>query len=217
MKKKQTYDLFNQPPIDFEEDIAQRDDLLIHGLKYIPDFITINEEQLLIQEINKQEWLNDLNRRVQHYGWKYNYKSRSIDYSMYLGVLPKWIDIIAVKLFELNHFSQVPDQVIINEYKPGQGIANHIDCEPCFGDTIVSLSLAGTSIMNFVNIETNQRLEKFLERRSLIVIKGESRYKWTHGIPPRLTDKFGGKTFTRTPRISLTFRSVVLDKNSTKH
>ncbi|WP_231289239.1 hypothetical protein [Rickettsia bellii] len=39
-------------------------------------------------------------------------------------------------LHKQNIFHEIPDQVIINEYMPGQGIAPHTDCIPCFSDTI---------------------------------------------------------------------------------
>jgi hypothetical protein len=50
----------------------------ISGLTYIPDFITPIQETKLLNIIDQQPWLTDLKRRVQHYGYKYDYKSRSI-------------------------------------------------------------------------------------------------------------------------------------------
>lgn len=76
----------------------------IEGLTYIPKYITQEQEQFLITQIDAQPWLNALKRRVQHYGYKYDYKARKI----------------------------TPD------LKSGQCL---IDCIPCFGDTIYSLSL----------------------------------------------------------------------------
>jgi hypothetical protein len=49
----------------------------ISGLQYCPNFITAEEEQALIEIIDQQTWLNDLKRRVQHYGYKYDYKARA--------------------------------------------------------------------------------------------------------------------------------------------
>jgi len=43
----------------------------------------------------------------------------------------------------------VPDQVIINEYQPGQGISPHIDCERCFGPRIFIISLGSQAVMEF--------------------------------------------------------------------
>ena len=100
--------------------------------------------------------------------------------------------------------------LIINEYFPGQGIANHIDCIPCFGNTVISLSLGSNCVMDFINVLTKQKVEIMLESGSLVILKGESRNNWTHGIAQRKTDNFNGiKTF-RKLRISMTFRKVIL-------
>lgn len=183
----------------------------VSGLKYIPEFIAKEEHQQLWQAINKETWLTDLKRRVQHYGWKYDYKARSIDYSMYLGELPIWAQNIGERLFQAGHLSKLPDQLIINEYQPGQGIANHIDCEPCFGDTIISVSLGSNCVMDFINLKTKEKLEVMLEPRSLVVISGEARHKWTHGIAARKVDSFKGVKSKRKLRISMTFRNVILN------
>src|SRR5687767_5061257 len=113
----------------------------IHGLRYIPNYINEDEERALITVINSQSWLSDIKRRVQHYGYKYDYKARSLNYSMFLGPLPHWALSLAKRLYNEEHIIQEPDQLIINEYIPGQGIANHVDCEPCFWQTVISLSL----------------------------------------------------------------------------
>ena len=37
------------------------------GLIYTPEFITPADEERLLHEIDNQQWLDDLIRRVQHY------------------------------------------------------------------------------------------------------------------------------------------------------
>ncbi|TCC99701.1 alpha-ketoglutarate-dependent dioxygenase AlkB [Pedobacter hiemivivus] len=178
-------------------------------MTYHKDFITKEEESKLIDQILSEEWLGDLKRRVQHYGWKYDYKARSLDYSMYLGSLPQWISVFSKRLVEHGMMTEEPDQVIINEYKPGQGIANHVDCEPCFGDTIISLSLSSACTMNFINLSSQEKKEVVLLPRSVVVIKGDARYHWSHGIPARLADQIDGTRINRKLRISMTFRKVI--------
>ena len=112
----------------------------IGGLGYVKNYITEYQHDWLFTEIDKHEWLTDLKRRVQHYGFKYDYKARRVNYDMRIGELPEWLKRLSHKLHEDKHMPEVADQVIINEYLTGQGIAIHIDCEPCFKDTIVSLS-----------------------------------------------------------------------------
>ena len=159
------YDLFNPAP-----DIAinqnelcnpkiMNDISMIQGLTYVSNFIDKLEVKSFIDAINSEPWLSDIKRRVQHYGYKYDYKARSIDYSMFIGQLPSWAKSMAQRLFDEKHISELPDQLIINEYEPGQGIANHVDCEPCFGDTVISISLGSSCVMDFINLRTKQKIE----------------------------------------------------------
>jgi alkylated DNA repair dioxygenase AlkB len=183
----------------------------VKGLKYVPEYISKDEEEFLIKTISSNEWITDLKRRVQHYGWRYDYKARTVLPSMYLGPLPNWAGDIANRLYNDGHIQIIPDQVIVNEYNPGQGIANHIDCEPCFGDTIISVSLNSTCVMDFINIETKEKVEVLLEPRSLVVVSGLSRKIWTHGISARKVDIFRGQRLERKLRISLTYREVIIN------
>jgi len=95
------------------------DDFVIPGLTYIKEYITKEKESELIDIIDKQSWSQELKRRVQHYGYKYNYKSKSIDSSSYLGPMPNWLMQLCCQLQQEGIFSILPDQVIINEYLPG--------------------------------------------------------------------------------------------------
>ncbi|MFP3637118.1 hypothetical protein SB677_20390, partial [Bacillus sp. SIMBA_033] len=51
------------------------------GLLAIPDFISGEQELALLAEVDRGTWLTDLSRRVQHYGWKYDYKARMVESS----------------------------------------------------------------------------------------------------------------------------------------
>ena len=55
--------------------------------------------------------------------------------------------------------------------------------------------------------KAGKRVSKLLARRSVAVISGDARYKWTHEIPSRLTEPGG---LRRQRRISVTFRKVLL-------
>lgn len=177
----------------------------ISGLLYIPDYITSDEESTLLKTINNQQWDNTLSRRVQHYGYRYDYKARTVTPEMYIGALPKWLNDLAVQLHNDGLCEEAPDQVIVNEYQPGQGIAAHIDCESCFGPRIFSLSLGSTAIMEFT-ISGKPKKEVVLDRRSLVMMYGEARSTWKHSIPARLKDR----GVDRGTRVSLTFRSVII-------
>ena len=175
----------------------------IKGLLYIPDYITSDEETSLIKTINKQKWNNTLSRRVQHYGYRYDYKARTVTADMHLGPLPKWLSDLAIQLKNDGLSDEIPDQVIINEYQPGQGISAHIDCEKCFGPRIFSLSIGSQAVMEFTQ-DGKSKKEILLSRRSLVMMNGEARNEWKHSIPARLRDN----GVERGVRISLTFRTV---------
>ena len=123
----------------------------IAGLDYKEDYINKSEHDRLMDLIDEQQWLSDLKRRVQHYGFKYDYKARRVVRDMHIGKLPEWLAELAEKLCEDGHMPEIADQVIVNEYEPRQGISRHIDCEPCFDKKIVSLSLGSGCFMDFTN------------------------------------------------------------------
>jgi alkylated DNA repair dioxygenase AlkB len=169
---------------------------IIPGLIYKPNFITPEEEDELISLINKSKWDTRLTRRVQHYGYIYDYVRQSCNKT---DPIPEWCNKILKKIKDI--FGQTPDQLIINEYLPGQGIAAHTDSK-IFGDYIFSISLGSDIIMNFIDSEN---VEVKLARCSLICLSEDSRNIWKHEIVPRKTDH--GKK--RTTRYSLTFRKLV--------
>jgi alkylated DNA repair dioxygenase AlkB len=99
------------------------------------------------------------------------------------------------------------DQMLVNEYEPGQGIAMHRDYEP-FDRTVVSLSLLSPCVMDFRHAEKGERHSLLLEPRSLLVFSDEARYDWEHGIARRKKDRWQGIVISRARRLSVTFRSM---------
>lgn len=180
----------------------------INGLLYIPQYISDPHHDKLVQTIDAQPWRTDLSRRVQHYGYVYDYRAKRVDPSMHLGELPVWLQRIAIQLHQDGLTPAISDQAIINEYELGQGIADHIDCTPCFGDVIVSLSLAAPVVMD-LNRDA-QSVSILLEPRSLLVLRGEARYQWSHGIARRKQDSIDNIILKRERRLSITIRKVVV-------
>jgi len=179
------------------------------GARYLADFISSNEEDNLLAAIDAKQWRRDLLRRVQHYGYRYDYTARDINSDDRLGALPSWVDAVCIRLVQQKIFSTKPGQLIVNEYEPGQGIAPHTDRD-CFGPVIASLSLGSDCMMK---IAPNHKckaseFEIVLQRRSLVVFRGTSREVWRHGIALRKNDKHNGRKIPRKRRVSLTFRTV---------
>jgi alkylated DNA repair dioxygenase AlkB len=182
----------------------------IPGLSILNDFISIEEERDLINRVDQEQWLSDLSRKVQHYGYKYDYRSRRIDDTYRIGPLPNWIGPITSRMVEKEVIGVQPDQMIVNNYEPGQGIALHIDCEPCFDDVIISLSLNADIVMDLKKVNNQAKESILLKRRSLLILTGDARYEHLHGIVGRKSDQFNGSKRSRSRRISLTFRKVIL-------
>jgi hypothetical protein len=126
------------------------------------------------------------------------------------------------------------DQVTLNEYVAGRGISPHVDTHAGFEDGIVSLSLGADIVMELApkseecagnnaggdtgdadevgvgndNVVADATRHIVLPRRSLLVLRGEARFAWTHGIAARKTDFIDGKVVARGRRVSATFRVV---------
>ena len=179
---------------------------MIDGLHYFPDAISPDTRRDLLHHIDASPWRDDLSRRVQHYGYLYDYRARRVGRSSYLGLLPDWLRELADWLGREHFAGRVPDQAIVNDYLPGQGIAHHVDCLPCFGDVVASISLCGAADMAFLKVGETRSLR--LEPGSLLVLSGAARREWTHGIPARKSDMVGGVRVKRERRVSVTFRTV---------
>jgi alkylated DNA repair dioxygenase AlkB len=204
-----------QPSLDGFDSSPNRCDSAVAppGLTYVSNYLTAEEENDLLRRIEHDEaqrWLPDLSRRVQHYGYRYDYKARSISRDMKLGPLPHWLSSLGDRLVHERLIERCPEQVIVNEYLPGQGIARHIDCVPCFGPTLITISLRSDCVMDFEHPSTAERYEILLEKRSLASLTGDARYVWRHGVAKRHTDRPADRIVRRQRRISLTFRTVVL-------
>ncbi|ESK94097.1 fe2og oxygenase family oxidoreductase [Moniliophthora roreri MCA 2997] len=131
-------------------------------------------------------------------------------------------------------------QAIINLYHPGEGITPHVDLLRRFGDGIIGVSFSSGCVMQFVKQERQPEAGKecvdadgnrnavdsqssndqpvydvYLPERSIIVMTGDARYRWTHGIARRVRDYVflkgkqdhdGGEWIDRKVRLSITFR-----------
>lgn len=185
------------------------------GLEYQPGFMSADEETDLLAKIDGDEWLGDLSRRVQHYGYKYDYTNRQLDESARIGPLPEWLTLLAHKVrgaasedsMHLLDAQQPFEQAIVNEYEPGQGIAPHIDRE-CFGPVVATVSLGAAVNMDFRFDITGEEFVQRLEPRSLVLMHGDARWRWRHGIAKRRTDTWDGQKIARLRRVSITFRTI---------
>ncbi len=180
----------------------------IPGFYYHPDLLTEDEQQALKQKIDQQSWQTSLKRRVQQYGYRYDYNKRGLSSDDDIGALPEWLMPWIKYVQERGLIQYFPDQLIINEYQPGQGIALHKDIATGFGEEIWTLSIGGGCIMRFVNSARDKAYNQYIAPGSFYKLTGPARYKWKHGIAARKTDRINNRRIPRNRRLSLTFRTV---------
>jgi alkylated DNA repair dioxygenase AlkB len=151
----------------------------VEGLIYEDNFVSEQDEKVMIEFINSREWSNKLSRRTQHYGFEYSYDRKNT--ITQASPIPEQFNFLVEKLNK--KFGKKFNQLIINEYQCGQGISPHIDNTTLFGDTIVSISLGCSYPMIFSKGEDS--LSVILKNRSLA---GDARYKWKHSISSKKYD-----------------------------
>jgi len=181
----------------------------VSGLGYYPDYINTQEEQMFLREVDKAPWNTHWQRRTQHYGRSYreslNPKSLA-DEDAEGAFLPDWVLPLRDRLVRDEIFGRPANQMGINEYLPGQGIAGHVDYH---GGEVVSITLGTGCVMDFHKIDGAASASMWLPPRSMVVLKAEARSLWTHGIARRKTDVVNGMTIPRGRRVSLTLRSIL--------
>lgn len=175
----------------------------IEGLTYVPGFVSEAEERELLFRLDAVPWSTEMKRRVFSFGSSYGPDGQRVA----RAPLPEWVQAIADRLHERGLFTPVPDRALANEYLPGQGISPHVDYKSDFGDTVASLSLGSDVAMDFARGGKSETV--WLERRSVVVMKGVARYEWTHGIARRKSDRVGEFVVPRSRRVSLTFRASI--------
>ena len=189
----------------------------ISGLNLILEFVTKEAEEKLLESIAREgdngRWEMLAKRRVQHYGFRFDYPSKQVDRNAIEDpqsdtLLPSWTAEVLQKYHKLFPDAIIPDQLTMNHYMPGGGIAPHTDRHSSFLGPILVLSLGHGLLMEFRSNSLKARHNVFLAPRSLLIIDGEARYGWEHAIRPRKMDLIDGKAIVRQPRWSLTFRTV---------
>eukprot|EP01127_Copromyxa_protea_P019330 TRINITY_DN623_c0_g1_i1.p1 TRINITY_DN623_c0_g1~~TRINITY_DN623_c0_g1_i1.p1 ORF type:complete len:587 (-),score=140.48 TRINITY_DN623_c0_g1_i1:24-1784(-) len=203
----------NQPMIIFFAKDAPVEEAVestqVTGLHLVEDFITPEEETELINFVEscEGEW-EVLNRRtVKHWGYTFDYVKNTVDRESKNDNFPPLFRQVREKMKSLDFLPFEPDQITVNVYEPGAGIPQHVETHSAFEDGLVSLSLASQVVMELKHPDGTVASVP-LPRRSILVLTGESRFLWSHGICGRKSDTIGNVNVERKKRISLTFRKV---------
>lgn len=176
----------------------------IPGLLYRPGYIDVEEEAALIAGIDTRPWSLELQRRRQWYGWAYDDTPLGDD-GYRSEPMPDWLLPLARRLHVDGYFEGQPDRALVNEYMPGQGIGAHKDRDIERITSVAIISLGSGITMEFARPGHATRCQ-YLKPLSLVIMRGDVREQWTHGIVGRLNDKVGGLVIPRKRRLSVTFR-----------
>ena len=181
---------------------------LPNGLLYRPDFITEEEEEMLIAFIQAipltrarvGEYTGK--RRVKGFGWGWDYKNERFIPG---PPLPKFLGRFARKIAKWLHIPK--DRVVealVNEYTPGTALGWHRDNEKF--EHVVGISLSGWCHIQFRPLKNAQgrakrdpaqNLSLELEPRSAYVMQNDVRWRYQHRVAS-----------TKTLRYSITFRTL---------
>lgn len=176
------------------------------GLFLYPDLIDEARETQLLNEIDSQVWIVDYLRRLQYYGYR-NELEKPYDLIPFPVLMPPHMEQLSKELVERKIISLQPDQVIINEYVPGEGIKPHKD-RAYYENQICGVNLGSGCIMRFIKGMNEQVIDVEIPRRSVYVMQDDARKKWKHAIPPRKKDNIDGQLKHRERRVSITYRKV---------
>jgi alkylated DNA repair dioxygenase AlkB len=184
--------------------------MAVPGLRYVAEYLAPDVHDALLAAADAQPWQQPsfIRRRVQVYGYTYNHTRGGI---YRIGDLPHWVTSLAEDLVRDRLMTSPPDQLIVNEYRSGTGIQPHVD-HAAFDDTIVSISLGSGCVIELGRPLAPPTESVFLEPRSALVLSGDARHHWTHGIAARDSDLWDGVERPRGRRISLTFRTMLQDR-----
>lgn len=104
---------------------------------HVPHSLSRSE---LLHFIEKHPWNSLKYRRVQHYGYAFDYTRNNVDKTAKIGPLPGIFSVIAARVSAEFAPNIEFDQLTVNEYLPGQGIKPHVDTHSAFEGPIVRRS-----------------------------------------------------------------------------
>lgn len=181
------------------------------ALYYGPVLSPKDEQYYLEQLFNNIEWRNDeaviygkhivTKRKVAWYGqapYTYTYSNTT------KLALPWTKELLELKTLVENKTGKTYNSCLLNLYHTGdEGMAWHSDDEKDLerNGTIASLSLGAERKFMFKHKNTKETISVILQKGSLLTMEDTTQTHWLHRLPT--TKK------VQTPRINLTFRTIV--------
>lgn len=201
----------------------------VPGLTIYHDFVSQSEEASLLGFLNnpsKCTWRTDLSRRTMHFGGTYclmpskaSTLSPSKPQILQAPSMPEELSWILQRMMDKGIFppNQRPQYCIVNEYTGSLGISAHTENFQ-FSEPVVGLSLLSACPIRFHELyepfdgsvrsgkagkarKTGRVVDVDMPSRSLLVMSGQSRWRWQHEIA-----RIGKGRGPGWKRVSLTFR-----------
>ncbi|KAJ4374636.1 hypothetical protein N0V86_007509 [Didymella sp. IMI 355093] len=163
---------------------------------YIPNFISGEEEASILHKIPAQRWITLSHRRLQAHP-----STLTKNNTLLAAPLPAYLTSPVVSRFkDLGIFDhtlhQQPNHVLINEYKPGEGIMPHEDGK-AYASVVATVSLGGAVCLSLtpkpISEESGVRekveegtwkvpIRILQEPRSLLITTGGAYESLLHGV-----------------------------------
>ena len=177
------------------------------GCSLLLDFVGAAEASQLLADVDAHPWDSSLARRTQQHGRKFDYTTKNV--APHGAAIPPCFDGLLARLAAVPRhvlpWDGLADNLTVNEYLPGAGIANHVDTHSAFEDGICALTLGDGCAMRLQRRDESHVI--WLPPRALLVLSGASRYEWSHAIAMRRHDVLeSGERVARGRRVSLTLR-----------
>ncbi len=147
----------------------------IDSMRYFRGFLSPAEQESLTEKVlSSKTWVQLKNRRLQQWGGTPEEKG------MISSALPSWLESVSTKLLAQGCVKERPNHVLINEYKPGEGILAHED-GPLYLPHFAIVSLAAPLLLEFYRKLDDERPQSLAERKvcsvclepgSLLIISG---------------------------------------------
>ncbi|KAL8581231.1 hypothetical protein ACOMHN_038331 [Nucella lapillus] len=160
--------------------------VLFQGITIIQEFISPEEEDFLRDHIYQASFVvSQSGRRKQDFGPKVNFKKKKLRADKFSG-LPNYAKFLFDRMQtypELSDF--LPVELCNLEYCADRGAAidPHFDDFWVWGERLVTVNLLSDSVLSFTNEALpNVEVQVPLLQRSLIVVEGDARNVWRHGI-----------------------------------
>lgn len=167
------------------------DDWRPSGLTLMEDFIAPEREEAIIaiaraaidvckdDPLDRKQPKRGPMRRYAHFGFSYDWSQVRYDKAALIPTRPV-PDSLKALASEVKATLVVPDAfdaIVVNEYETGGGIHPHVDSSN-LAELIAIMSVGEVCTTTFAREDRSFVIH--IPRRSLLVMRGQVRYEWTH-------------------------------------